>query len=478
MIHNNSTFVCEIYDELLKHCAPPRPLAEPWQCMADGPDVIGPVRNRFAAVAALGRFPVSALVAAGVIVRNRNLTLELSRRISEPSFVGLALRDAAGRPTAILTEAGMLAPNSALPLRAVQIDAWSAERIRKLGRLMVAADMDGLRRFRAAGVPATLAVGLDRVTAWPDAGEFAPEAPGQSSIDELLASALAAEQAAAAKRRGGDEADDEATNEGTAEAPAGSTRSSTAEPTDAADQSQSAEPEELPGDARPKGRAAPLSAPLIVLAGGSLCELSGAIPPAIAGAAKFLVQLRDLGGRDLDRVRARSPPPELWPRLRFALANGMADRVRELLAESIAVTGPVDELVESPPPAAADYFALRAELVAALNDRSPPTAHGDRRAKASHEFDDYIDRTCIRPLLDDAHRQTSPVRRAAGVTLADANRDLLRLGPLVEAALSDGDANGGADLERALRLHGKYRALYGTVAREIAKYHRMTMKLW
>ena len=102
-----------VYDRLLTQCGEAAPLPVLRNRLPIDRDVIGLICDRARAVAALSQFTEADLERAGVLGRNGSRAPAYAAELFEDGFVGVVIRDSAGKPVAVLTDRGGLAPGAA-----------------------------------------------------------------------------------------------------------------------------------------------------------------------------------------------------------------------------------------------------------------------------------------------------------------------------------------------------------------------------
>jgi hypothetical protein len=153
-----------IYEQLLTHCSPLR-FPPPWDFFQAPEHCRGPVADPAAALADLrAGFNEATLRAAKVLSPSPENGLRLSPLFAGPGAALIALRDPRDGPLrGLLTARGCL-PKHQLPTDIVQKDHWTREALRVTGVLFASPDIQEVALLQALGLPATLSLGLDRLT--------------------------------------------------------------------------------------------------------------------------------------------------------------------------------------------------------------------------------------------------------------------------------------------------------------------------
>jgi hypothetical protein len=471
--------IARIYHWLMRRCGAPASLPTPWQELPDGPRVIGPIRDRAAALEIFQKFDLADLVRAGVATVNEHKTPSLIPELFEANFVGIVLHDASGHPAAILTASGGLAPNGPPTIETALADPGVQEQLRQHGVLWVVPDLTAVRILRGLGVPAIPVAHFERDPGWiwrHDGEAVEPDRRWAAYERQLVADALAQEAAEQAPVR-----PDAAADEGAG-----------AEPATAAPESNLPDKDPDLGAApesadRPiaevtvrTGTGPAASRPTIVLAGGSLASLTPSISPAIAAAAGSLIRMRDLGGVELDWIGAWCPDPDFGDRVRFALGHGDVERVRELLTQSALALRPIDDLVESGPAAEPDLLTARDNYIAALTSTRPRAEYDRALSQAQATYTELIEIHLTGPMRDQALAESDPQVRLAGILLADLYGQAFLLAARVQAdnLAHTGRPIGGGARRDDDRLTREYRALVATIGRQARDYERARRGSW
>ena len=110
------------------------------------------------------QFDEATLRAAKVLSTSPEEGLHLSPLFAGPDAALIALRDPRDGPLqGLLTARGCL-PRHYLPIDAVQKDHWTREAVQVMGVLFATSDIQEVALLQALGLPATLSLGLHRLT--------------------------------------------------------------------------------------------------------------------------------------------------------------------------------------------------------------------------------------------------------------------------------------------------------------------------